>query len=365
MRALVLCFLAVAVLGGLPLASAQSTPADATPQTDLIVQLEADGDAQWIVETRLPLNDTNETQGFRDLGARYVDGEPQITYAPGTFDRIATQVSEETGRPMEVRNRNRSWRIEENTPAQTGTPGQNAPNKTGVLRFSFTWTNFARTSENEVVVGDAFQTEDRWLPRLRAGQTLVLRAPENYSITSASVGHTRTTVRWEGPTAFEDDALRATFTGTDNSPTPPNGPAVSDLPISLDGVLAILAALLLAVVAYGVTRRSSPSGDPATSEPATAESTGGAPTTEQDPEPAGTPTDPFEGVDEDLLSDEERIERHLEAAGGRMKQAEIVERTGWSNAKVSQVLSGMDEEGRVEKLRIGRENLISLPEEDE
>jgi uncharacterized membrane protein len=46
-----------------------------------------------------------------------------------------------------------------------------------------------------------------------------------------------------------------------------------------------------------------------------------------------------------------------------MKQSRIVEETRWSTAKVSQLLSSMADEGRVEKLRIGRENLISLPEE--
>jgi uncharacterized membrane protein len=70
-----------------------------------------------------------------------------------------------------------------------------------------------------------------------------------------------------------------------------------------------------------------------------------------------------DSVDLDLLSDEERVEHLLEQNGGRMKQATIVKETGWSNAKVSQLLSSMDEEGQIEKLRIGRENLISLPGE--
>ena len=55
--------------------------------------------------------------------------------------------------------------------------------------------------------------------------------------------------------------------------------------------------------------------------------------------------------------------RLLEANDGRMKQGTIVEETGWSNAKVSQLLSAMDEADDIEKLRIGRENLISLPGE--
>jgi hypothetical protein len=46
-----------------------------------------------------------------------------------------------------------------------------------------------------------------------------------------------------------------------------------------------------------------------------------------------------------------------------MRQADIVAETGWSDAKVSQLLSAMADEGRVEKLRLGRENLISLPDD--
>ncbi len=46
-----------------------------------------------------------------------------------------------------------------------------------------------------------------------------------------------------------------------------------------------------------------------------------------------------------------------------MKQASIVKETGWSNAKVSQLLSSMEDDERIDKLRIGRENLISLPGE--
>jgi len=69
-------------------------------------------------------------------------------------------------------------------------------------------------------------------------------------------------------------------------------------------------------------------------------------------------------LDGELLSDEEYVEALIDRNGGRMKQANIVTETGWSNAKVSQLLSAMAEAGRVEKLRIGRENLISLPDDD-
>jgi uncharacterized membrane protein len=61
-----------------------------------------------------------------------------------------------------------------------------------------------------------------------------------------------------------------------------------------------------------------------------------------------------------LISDEEVVLNIIKQRGGRIKQVEIVEKTDWSNAKVSQVLSHLEQKGFVDKLRIGRENLISL-----
>ena len=60
------------------------------------------------------------------------------------------------------------------------------------------------------------------------------------------------------------------------------------------------------------------------------------------------------------LTDEDRVEALLGEHGGRMKQSRIVEETEWSKAKVSRLLSSMTDEGTVEKLSIGRENIVSL-----
>jgi hypothetical protein len=64
--------------------------------------------------------------------------------------------------------------------------------------------------------------------------------------------------------------------------------------------------------------------------------------------------------DEELVSDEERVVNLLEENGGRMKQVNIVDETGWSKSKVSMLLSDMEEEGTISKLRVGRENIVSL-----
>jgi len=65
----------------------------------------------------------------------------------------------------------------------------------------------------------------------------------------------------------------------------------------------------------------------------------------------------------ELLTDEDRVRHLLDRSGGRMRQSAIVEETGWSKAKVSRLLSTMDDDGAIEKLSLGRENVISLDRE--
>jgi Uncharacterized membrane-associated protein/domain len=82
-------------------------------------------------------------------------------------------------------------------------------------------------------------------------------------------------------------------------------------------------------------------------------------------EPPAEPDEPSEPEEDlSLLADDERVIRLLERNGGRMRQADIVNETKWSDAKVSQLLSSMADDDEITKLRIGRENLISLPDVD-
>ncbi|WP_267642371.1 DUF7343 domain-containing protein [Haloarchaeobius amylolyticus] len=72
------------------------------------------------------------------------------------------------------------------------------------------------------------------------------------------------------------------------------------------------------------------------------------------PEPPSTP----------VLTDEERVRQILRENGGRLQQKEIIEQTDWSKSKVSRLLSKMESEGEVRKISVGRENLITLPDEE-
>jgi uncharacterized membrane protein len=73
---------------------------------------------------------------------------------------------------------------------------------------------------------------------------------------------------------------------------------------------------------------------------------------------------PQQGAGTSRCTDEERILELLDVNGGRLRQREIAGRTGWSEAKVSRVLSRMDRHDQVSKIPIGRENIIALPDHE-
>lgn len=81
---------------------------------------------------------------------------------------------------------------------------------------------------------------------------------------------------------------------------------------------------------------------------------------------AGRTTEPAavgtasEGLPPTVRTDEETVLYVLIANSGRMRQARIVEETGWSKAKVSRVLSRMEEQGRIVRERDGREKVVQL-----
>jgi hypothetical protein len=60
------------------------------------------------------------------------------------------------------------------------------------------------------------------------------------------------------------------------------------------------------------------------------------------------------------IRDEERIRRLLSAHEGRLKQSQIVEATEWSKSKVSRLLSSMEDDEEITRVRLGRENLVCL-----
>lgn len=338
-----------------------AAPAAGQPEaggTHLEAQLQADGDAAWNVTVTVPIEDGGDRESFEALADRFESGEGGLELGSDAFERAASEASTASGREMSITSVSRHSEVR--TDPDSG-------DTYGVLRVSFTWESFARIDDGETLyVDDAFNTTDgTWLPGLGADQSLTILAPPGYGgPTTSPIGADGGDLRWEGPTTFEPGYFDIVYHPSGAGPT---AEGVSS-PLVVGALLLSGAALLVGLYLLFARRgdgddpldRSRP-GDPDGGDGPTAGPAADGETRDGD---EGSAPDP--GTDEpdpELLSDEERVEYLLERNGGRMKQATIVKETGWSNAKVSQLLSSMDDDDRVDKLRIGRENLISLPGE--
>ncbi|AGB38217.1 helix-turn-helix transcriptional regulator [Natronococcus occultus] len=360
------------------------------------------GDAVWQIESRFLLSDDEETDAFLEYAEEIRDGERGDVYDRGLFEPHVEAAEETTDREMTLRED--GW--EEPAVYDDGdSASDESEPMVGVLTYSFTWTGFAAVDGNRVHVGDAFQgTDGPWLSTLADDQRLVIQSPANYGFHDYNlpVSPQDSALVVDGPYQFSEGELETTFLrGAGDGATGSTGgllPASTELFV---GALVVIAAI--GVAGYALIRRvganrlsataaavlasdesdradetaeRSAKGDERRRGPVDSASRRGPVTDttyrESTDEPAGqtfayaedSSADDADAVDLELLSDEERVLRLLRQNGGRMKQGSIVSETGWSNAKVSQLLSQMADDGDIEKLRIGRENLITLPEVD-
>lgn len=296
------------------------------------IQLHEDGDATWNVELRYQLDSEEQVEDFRDFKQSYESGETNASLFEGVeqdVTALVAEASEATGREMEATGFEREVTVEETLTGQAG-----------VTALEFTWTNFVSGNR----MGDVFQ--DGGLV-LAPDQRLVVTYPDSVevgAVTPDPDSRDEGKLIWEGERFFEDGNPSVVL----SEPTGSNEDEGFDLSAAS---LALVVLVLLSGFGGGVlVSRRFDVGLERTNGESKAEVT--------EVESMG------EDVDEELLTDRDRIVHLLRENGGRMKQADIVAETGWSKSKVSMVLSDMEEEDAVSKLRLGRENVIDLENGD-
>ena len=339
----------------------QTDDGGAVPATSVEISLRADRSAFWRIETRYALDTGNETRSFRALADRYESGDADVGPDAVLFEALQRRATEATGREMALGNVTYHAAVDDSEGY-------------GTLALTFRWDNFLRAGDNgTLVLDDVFELpsseEDRqrtWLSIFDEEQQILIRPPEGYTDTGTSipVQKRESAIILVEPSDFEGEgeALAVTYSQSDTE---------EQLPVGALAGVGIVAVLAAAGAGWLLRRRNGDTPQPG-AVPAEAPPSAGAAgaaagdadsrdaAADVDAEPDATDDD----VDLSLLSDEERIEHLLERNDGRMKQATIVDEVGWSDAKVSQLLSAMAEEGRINKLRLGRENLISFPDDD-
>lgn len=351
-------------------------PYEPTTATRILIEPTPDRDAQWTVSVRYALAGEADRAAFDAASERFLDGEvgPDATL----FEGFAREASRNVDRQMGIEEVNREVVVHDDPSSFAVADG--ATTAVGELRLTFVWTDFLAQDGENLLLGDALRTPDggTWLVSLEAGQTLEVATPEGYTVTGTSDATDRLSdnaVIIEGPRTFDDDERVAVVYAPAATAAPP---------WTMLTAAIVVAAVLIAgsIVGYrriGADSAAEPNGSVAANDVdndggsrvgggaaggETASDTAASDAPSDAPEGGGAP-DGSEASEADLslLSDEERVERLLEGNGGRMRQADVVAETGWSDAKVSQLLSAMADSNRVEKLRLGRENLISLPDE--
>lgn len=283
----------------------------------------ADGDADWRVIYRFDLDSDEEVQAFEALQADVE--ENQSAYLGPFEDRIertAENAAAATEREMTVQ----GFGVSTDRTAQPDT-------EFGAVVFAFEWAGFAAVDDGTVEAGDALDSLF-----LDEGSSLTLRWEETLGLDEVSPqAETATDQRltWRGPRDFDPGEPRALLVSEDSS--------------GIDAMLLMPILLVALVVALGGVAAYVMRREPQTTAPE------GDTTAEE--------TDSQEPPSE-LLSNEERVLALVEDNGGRIKQQEVAEHLDWSAAMTSQVVGDLREEGEIETFRIGRENVLTLPDVD-
>ena len=333
---------------------------DVDPDDVLIeVSVDSDGDAAWEIQYRVRLATDDEEQAFEEL-REDIEADPGA-YADRFRERMvatADTAQAATGREMEV------------TETTVTAERRELPQSYGVVTYRFQWSGFAAIDGDRVVVGDAIDGLF-----LDDASSLIVSWPDGYGLVDATPSPTETrdgAVVWAGPVDFTEGEPRITVE--------PDGLAVGPVALLVVGLLVLGGGAVAyrrrrggsAVAADDGDGGESPpeAGVTETSEPArnadaegTTDATVGSADTAAEPsasaESGGPSTSP---ADEALLSNEEQVLQLVESNGGRMKQKHVAEELGWTAAKTSQVVTGLRDGDELDGFRLGRENVLSLPD---
>jgi hypothetical protein len=318
-----------------------------TDSVRLIVSVDENGSATWTVRYWTRLDDANTTDAFESL-------RDDVEADPSNFsDRFASRMrstvrtaENATGRDMAAADV--TVRAERQTPPDYG-----------VVAYSFRWDGFAAVDGEAIRVGDAIEglfLDDR--------TRLVIEWPETYAV--ADVAPTPDERRadaavWRGATtSFVAGEPSLVLRPASTAPTTAggaDGPDATATPTS-DGASGVVGPLLgvgiLAVVGVAAWRyRDRFGGGPGPGTTGEASTAGAASADAAAPD-----------AREDLLSNEERVLRFVREQGGRVKQQEIVEAFDWTEARTSQIVRDLRDDGSLDGFRLGRENVLKLPDEE-
>ncbi|WP_121740896.1 helix-turn-helix transcriptional regulator [Natronorubrum halophilum] len=337
-------------------------------KTTFEITVHENGSATWTFQHEQRFGTDNQTEAEdREAFEEFADEfESEETDLYDRFTESAQSMTDSgadlTGREMEATNFERSTTVED----QFGSRG--------FVEMSFTWEGFAAVEGNTVTVGDVFQNiylgpDQAMVIETGDGLRFDRVTPEEDAQYPRESIEDANSVRWSGEQQFLDGNPRVVFVQEGAGDGLGNENPVSAVVNGDDttwylglGAIAVLG-IVGSIIWYrrqggtagGGGGANAAAVHPDGQEPSAATAAAGV--DDRNPDAA---SESGALTDEELLTDDDRVVKLIRENGGRMKQVKIVEETGWSKSKVSMLLSDMEEDGTISKLRVGRENIISL-----
>lgn len=387
----------------------QVATAQVADQTVFTIDIHENGETLWIIEKRMPLttSELNEWELVIKKGQNISRYQNQIK---NDLDGFLLSAQNSSNRSMQIENLNISYGTEKTLSSATG-----------IIVYSFEWKNFSRIYSGNILIGDTFSegsvfsSDNKLIIKIPSGfevqsvspkfdkqvensliwngqsfgkgePFLVLRRTVVDQETSPSTLSTTTLLipvvilisgtllvawKWRRSHSKKDSAV---LTGSDENEAPRTGNIKADAVRTNDTGID-------AARADGNDNTAQTGGLSAGIVQTDKSETGAAAQTDNigiatfqagDDGINATPADSFktEGIESDVyplpyspeefLSDEEMIEKYLTRCGGQAYQSDIVKDSGLSKSKISIVLAKMKDDGKVIKIKKGKENIIRL-----
>ncbi|WP_338728528.1 hypothetical protein [Haladaptatus sp. DJG-WS-42] len=321
-------------------------------RTEFTVEVFENGSARWTFAYKLTLETDEDRQQFEEYAAEFNQNETDLyRQFQNQSSALATSGEQATGRSMSVSGFSKRAEV-------------NELGNQGIVEMQFTWSNFATAESGQLVVGDVFEGgiyigPNQSLTIKHDGPLQFTEATPQPDAVSGEDLSASESVTWFGERQFADQQPRIVLgqSGAGGSATTDAGGPAESGGLPIVPIAAVVFLLVMAAGAFAYRSGALPLLNLGDDDDDSGAAAGEARGTAASAAPTGGPN----GVsDEELLTDEDRVVSLLEERGGRMRQVNIVDETGWSKSKVSMLLSDMEDDGTISKLRMGRENIVSL-----
>ena len=296
-----------------------------TAEISYIFDVHEDGEDWYVIEYRTLLDSQSRMDEFNNFKLVVKGNSTHMTEFEANMHSIVSRAGIATSRPMTASDFDVSI-SEQDT----------AIGKYGIVRYSFKWTHLAEVSGSSITLGDVFFGGQY----ISNGDTFIVKVPAGYKVSGATPEpdvQRKDELIWNGPRTFNSGEPGITFNKETSW-------------LMTAGILI----LLLGAGALIYLKKNSAGSSNAPVKPQKV--------VEVEPEELESPEplQPYVNVDSILESDEDMIISMLKESGGAMMQSGIVKNSGFSKSKTSSLLNKMAEDGLIQRVKKGRENLVRL-----